>query len=160
MGCAALAITPIIQIINAPPPWFPSLATYTHQYKWMYFLWQLRARRALTLLNDVPLRTKRVLLLYKVYGKSTLLVLNGTSLNNINAILVLGRRYPIGLNYGGVLAVHELSRKKKRNLRNAKRQICLFYNRIHLISFIGDVQSRQSYWQLGLSCPTYSIFFF
>ena len=39
--------------------------------------YQLRARGALMLPNDVPLRTRRALLLYKVYGNSTLLVLNG-----------------------------------------------------------------------------------
>ena len=36
----------------------------------------LRTRRALSILKDVLLRTRRVLLLYKVYGNSTLLVLN------------------------------------------------------------------------------------
>ena len=39
---------------------------------------QLRARRALTLFNDVPLGTRRVLSLYKVYENSTLLLLTGT----------------------------------------------------------------------------------
>ena len=72
----------------------------------MYMYFEMRARRALPLLNDVPLRTRRalslfnnallrtrrVLSLYKVYGDSALLVLNGTSLNSINALLVL-RRY-------------------------------------------------------------------
>ena len=38
---------------------------------------------------DVLLRTKRVLLLYKVYGDSALLVLNSTSLNCNNALLAL-----------------------------------------------------------------------
>ena len=38
---------------------------------------QLRARRALLQFKDVPLRTRRALLLYKVYGNSALLVLNG-----------------------------------------------------------------------------------
>ena len=54
---------------------------------------KLRASRALLLFNDVPLRTRRALLLYKVYGNSALLVLNGTSLNNVNALLVLSRCY-------------------------------------------------------------------
>ena len=45
---------------------------------------QLRARKALSLFNDVPLRTRRALLLYRVYGDSALLVLNGTLLNSIN----------------------------------------------------------------------------
>ena len=39
-----------------------------------------RARRALSIFKDVPLTTRRVLSLYKVYGDSSLLVLNGTSL--------------------------------------------------------------------------------
>ena len=38
---------------------------------------QLRARRALTLFNDVPLRFGRAISLYKVYADSALLVLNG-----------------------------------------------------------------------------------
>ena len=41
---------------------------------------QLRARRALTLFNDVPLRTRRALSPYTLYSNSALLVLNGTSL--------------------------------------------------------------------------------
>ena len=56
---------------------------------------QLRARRALKLqLKDVPLRTRRVLLLYiEVYGDSALLVLNWTSLICNNALLALGWRF-------------------------------------------------------------------
>ena len=45
---------------------------------------QLRARRALSLSSDVPLKTRRVLSLYKVYDDSALLVLNGTLLNSVN----------------------------------------------------------------------------
>ena len=47
----------------------------------MYTRFQLRARRAL--------------ILYKVYGDSTLLVLNETLLNSINALLALNQ--PIGI---------------------------------------------------------------
>ena len=54
---------------------------------------QLRARRALSLLHDVPLRTRRALSLCKVYGDSALLVLNGTLLNSVNALLAFSRRY-------------------------------------------------------------------
>ena len=54
---------------------------------------RLRARRALMLLNDVPLRTRRALLPYSLYNDSALLVLNGTSLNSINALLALNWRY-------------------------------------------------------------------
>ena len=50
---------------------------------------QLIARRALSLFNDVPLRTRRALSLYDVYGDSTLLVLNGILLNSISALLAL-----------------------------------------------------------------------
>ena len=49
----------------------------------------LRARRALMLFTDVPLRTRRALSLYKVYGNSALLVLNGTSLNSDNTLLAV-----------------------------------------------------------------------
>ena len=45
------------------------------------------------LLNDVPLRAKRVLTLFIVYGVNSLLVLNGTFLNGIYALLVLSRCY-------------------------------------------------------------------
>ena len=41
--------------------------------------------------EDVPLKTRRALSLYKVYGDSALLVLNETSLNIINTLLVLNR---------------------------------------------------------------------
>ena len=53
---------------------------------------QLRARRALMQVKDVPLRTRRGLLLYKVYGDSSFLVLNGTPLISINTLLALSRR--------------------------------------------------------------------
>ena len=43
--------------------------------------------------KDVSLRTRRALLLYKVFGDSTLLDLNGTSLNSISALLDLNWRY-------------------------------------------------------------------
>ena len=50
---------------------------------------QLRARMALSLFNDVPLRTRRALLMYKVYnGERALTVLSGTLLNSINAVPV------------------------------------------------------------------------
>ena len=53
---------------------------------------QLRARRALSIFKDVPSRTRKVLSLYKVYGNSALLVLNGTSLNIDSALLPLNWR--------------------------------------------------------------------
>ena len=43
----------------------------------------------LTIFKDVPLRTRRVVSLYKVYGDSTLLILNGTSSNSDSALLAL-----------------------------------------------------------------------
>ena len=60
---------------------------------WQYR--QLRARRALLQLKDVPLRTRRVLLLYKVNGNSALLVLNGISLNSDSAPLALSWQYEV-----------------------------------------------------------------
>ena len=50
---------------------------------------RLRVRRALMLFNNVPLRTRRALLLYTFYSDSPLLVLNGTSLSSVNALLAL-----------------------------------------------------------------------
>ena len=52
----------------------------------------LRTRRALMLSKDIPLRTRRALTLYKVYGDSALLVLNGTLLNSVNALLALSQQ--------------------------------------------------------------------
>ena len=52
---------------------------------------QQGARRALMQFKDVLLRTRRVLSLSKVCGNSALLVLNGTVLNSINALLALSR---------------------------------------------------------------------
>ena len=54
---------------------------------------QLRATNVFSQFKDVLLRTRRVLYLYKVGGDSTLLVLNGTSLNTVNALLVLNQRH-------------------------------------------------------------------
>ena len=50
---------------------------------------QLRARKALMLVKDVPLRTRRVVSLYKVYGDIALLVLNRTLLNSFHTLLAL-----------------------------------------------------------------------
>ena len=52
----------------------------------------MRAKRALSLFNNVPLRTRKVLSLYKVYGNSALLVFT-RMLNSVNNFLVLSRRY-------------------------------------------------------------------
>ena len=68
---------------------------------------QLRARRALSIFKDVPLRTRRALLPLTLYSDSallvlnrttlnidsTLLALNATSLNIDSALLALNRRY-------------------------------------------------------------------
>ena len=54
---------------------------------------QLRARRGLMLFKDAPLRTRRMLSMYKVYGTSALLVLNGTLFDSVNTILAFSRRY-------------------------------------------------------------------
>ena len=43
----------------------------------------------LSILKDVPLRTRRALSLYDVYGNSALLVFNGTSLNSDSTVLAL-----------------------------------------------------------------------
>ena len=53
----------------------------------------LRTRRASMLFKDDPLRTRRVLSLHKAYNDSALLVLNGTSLNSIDALLALSQQF-------------------------------------------------------------------
>ena len=50
---------------------------------------QSRTRRELTPFNNVALKAKRLLWLHKLYGDSALLVLNGTLLNRVNALLAL-----------------------------------------------------------------------
>ena len=54
---------------------------------------QLRAWRVLSILEDVPVKTRRAWSLYKVYDDSALLVLNGTSLNSDSALLVLNMHF-------------------------------------------------------------------
>ena len=53
----------------------------------------LRARMGLMVFKNVPLRTRRALSLYEIDGDSALLALNKTSLNSINTLLAIGRRY-------------------------------------------------------------------
>ena len=55
-----------------------------------FFFRRLRTRRAF---NNVPLRTRRALSLYNVYGNSALLVLNETLSNCDNALLALNWGY-------------------------------------------------------------------
>ena len=52
----------------------------------------VKSQKGVTLFNDVSLRTRRALSLYKVYGNGALLVLNGASLNSDNALLALIRQ--------------------------------------------------------------------
>ena len=77
-----------------------------HYHYSMKFRWE--PERHYHYSNDVPLRTRRALSLFKwcsvenqkgtiaiqcLYGDSTLLVLNGSSLNSRNALLALNWRY-------------------------------------------------------------------
>ena len=54
---------------------------------------QLRATRSLMLFKDVPLRTRRAILPYKVCVNGALLVLNRTSLSIFNTLLALNWWY-------------------------------------------------------------------
>ena len=58
---------------------------------------QLTARRALSLFNDVPLRTRSALSQWTMYSYSTLLVLDRTSLNIDSALLALNWRCDISI---------------------------------------------------------------
>ena len=71
---------------------FLSILYLTSQLSFIYL--QLRARRSLIFSKVVPMITRRALPLYKVYGNSAVLVLNGTSLKSINALLALSRHVP------------------------------------------------------------------
>ena len=53
----------------------------------------VEARRVLMLLNYISLRTRRALLLHKVYCDKALLVLNETLWNSISTLLALIRRH-------------------------------------------------------------------
>ena len=57
---------------------------------------QLRARRASMLFEDVLLRTRRALTVYKVYGIRALMVLSETPLDSVNNLLALDWRYDSG----------------------------------------------------------------
>ena len=54
---------------------------------------QLRVRKALLIFKDVPLRTRRALSLYNVYGDNALPVLSGVSLNRDSGLLDLNWRF-------------------------------------------------------------------
>ena len=78
-----------------PPTWRRCYGDVMSMHK-VYLLSlyrQVRVRRALSLFTDVPLGANSLLSLYKVCGGSALVVLNWTSLNSDNALLVLSRRY-------------------------------------------------------------------
>ena len=105
--CRGTSYLPIFGVSTPPPP--PMYAFHGTRYPldsksaqcvaftsscdtWLIYR-QLRASRALTIYKYVPMRTTRALSLYKVYGDSALLVLKGTLLNSVNALLALSRRY-------------------------------------------------------------------
>ena len=85
---------------------------------------QLKARRALSLFKDVPLRSRRALSPWTLYSDSTLLVLNGTSLNIDSALLALNWRYPKPCH----LMSHNIH-------HNRKRVIALVYIRLRGVDF-------------------------
>ena len=76
---------------------FENLNTFKYTYQYLLtnligntMYGQLRARRVLSIFKDVPLWTRRALLLYyHACGNSALLVLNRTSLNSDSALLAL-----------------------------------------------------------------------
>ena len=57
------------------------------------FTLSIESQKGVNVFKDVPLRTRRAIWLYKFYGDCAFLVLNGKSLNNINALLALNRLY-------------------------------------------------------------------
>ena len=75
------------------PLWYVLFAK-TLQFKMVSVQYRrLRAKRALVLFNDVSLRARRALSPQTLSSDNALLVRNGTSLNNINALLALNWRY-------------------------------------------------------------------
>ena len=82
-------------------------AAFSKSYSFKVIPWslkvlcrQLRARRVLLVSRYVPLRTRRALSLYTVYGDGALLVLSGTSLNSGSTLLALS--WWCGLCYCGI----------------------------------------------------------
>ena len=74
---------------------FWSLCNISYNYVFLkYYIIRLRARRVLTLINAVLLRTRRALSPYiLLFSDNTLLVFKGTSLNSINVLLALNCQY-------------------------------------------------------------------
>ena len=60
---------------------------------WLTMISSVESQKGIIAAQDVLLRTRRVLLMYKVNGNSALLVLNGTSLICNSALLALSWRY-------------------------------------------------------------------
>ena len=84
--------------LSVRPPPLQSIACTSTASKRYVLSVDMRTRRVLMQIKDVPLslRARRAFLLYKVYGDSALLVLNGTSLNSVNTLLALSWQYTIG----------------------------------------------------------------
>ena len=88
--------------------------TSTHT---IYFIQShiLRLQMGSTTFKDVQrcsVENHKELSLYKVYGISALLVLNGTSLNSINALLVLSHLYVLYLEIFCHMHIEHLEKKK------------------------------------------------
>ena len=64
------------------------------------YISSVESQKGIMIFNNVPLRTRRALSLYRVYGNSALLVLKGTLFSSVNALLVLGRCH-VGMRFIG-----------------------------------------------------------
>ena len=105
----------------------------------------MRARRVLSIFKDVPLRTRRALSLYKVYGDSTLLVLNRTSWNRDNALLALNWQY-IKLKY-------EYEDQELKAI-HANLWVYLHHNFVYILSFYGHLYEMTNV-MININCGSF-----
>ena len=85
--------SPEVSVMALPPGFLDGEVETGNCFICMFTFHQLRARRALVQLKDIPLRTRKALPLYRVHGDSALLVLNRTPLNCNNTLLALNWRF-------------------------------------------------------------------
>ena len=95
----------------------------------------MRARRALPLFKDVPLRTRRVLLPWILYSNSTLLVVNKTSLNIDSALLALNWRHIERFDvYEDKVKVRTVWRRAHAYMNEYNRKSFLEYTTVTLVT--------------------------
>ena len=106
--------------------------------------------------NDVPLKTRRALSQYILYGDSALLVLNGT-VNSNNALLTVDWRYICCMVFlcGTYLFLFQLSHVKIGTTWKKKMHISLFWSNHQPMKFTTFIQVILSKFWTSIQCLTY-----